>query len=441
MTNDKTGAKHEQATAVLGSVAQLLVRVSYYLGVRLPAEITLPGYDYPLPTIFSPTSSYQARDVPFPGTTPSHSSSTSPDASRFLEHQRPLPRPRPLFFDRPLPDLMKEDPHAYSWFVEGVSLLAYDVAWLCRTQGMHDDLVSFEEIAAMGRNLYRLLVDPAAERPAPAGGLVPTRGSSSSSAARNGNGGRTTTPIPPSPSPAAQARTTTPVQQQVSRGFGQLSHATAHHFLGAAAHADVLRNWEYQNPARIVDRLKATLLMQMQNAEWEVVEEREWDGMVVDGEMEMGMGMEEEEDEPVVVGVGGRRGKVAPSVQQEAVVRGDGKGKEVVGREWDAVGGGNGALGGLGSSKRRSMPGLGLLQQGGGAGGAVGGGGSSGAEGQSAPAAAMGTPPPPIKKGVNGWTRLKSRNGITTTTGGIETGAAAAAAAAKESRDGGPSES
>ncbi|OBT49727.1 hypothetical protein VE04_09554, partial [Pseudogymnoascus sp. 24MN13] len=121
----------------LGHVANLLVLVSRYLSVRLPAEITLPHADYPLPTIFSVASSYTDKPVPFPGTS---ASTPSPSASRLLTAHgrsrtpppldRNLPRPRPLFVKSPLPRLAKEDPGAYTTFVEATALLAYDVAWL-----------------------------------------------------------------------------------------------------------------------------------------------------------------------------------------------------------------------------------------------------------------------------------------------------------------------
>jgi hypothetical protein len=128
-------AKPEELTASLTQLAYLTARVSTYLAVRLPAEITLPHRGYPLPTIFNPQASYSSRDVPFPGTTPAQSSTNSPAASRILD-QRPLPRPRPLFVYSTLAKLAKDDPQAYSMFVEGVTFLAWDIAWLCKTQGM-----------------------------------------------------------------------------------------------------------------------------------------------------------------------------------------------------------------------------------------------------------------------------------------------------------------
>jgi hypothetical protein len=234
-------------------VAQLLVRVAAYLGVRLPAEITLPHSDYPQPTIFSPASSYQGKKVPFPGSTPVGSSTNSPEASRTLDPRVYLPKPRALFIDRPLSHLSAEDPPAYSSFIEGVSLLAYNVAWLCRTQGMKDNFKSWEDVGSMGRNLYRLLIlqeTYAPRRPEnPLDKDMSTVRSSSNMPLR-----------------------TTPV------GFGQLSHATSHSFMSMAENAQYLSGWTL-TPTKILDELKAYLLAEQQAQEWDVLSEKEWGDM------------------------------------------------------------------------------------------------------------------------------------------------------------------
>lgn len=55
-----TAADKDQVTASLTSISRLVCLVSYYFGVRLPAEICLPCPGQPLPTILSPATSYQA---------------------------------------------------------------------------------------------------------------------------------------------------------------------------------------------------------------------------------------------------------------------------------------------------------------------------------------------------------------------------------------------
>ncbi|KAF1944102.1 hypothetical protein EJ02DRAFT_399122 [Clathrospora elynae] len=248
---DLSDAPPDGLSASLAAVAQLIVRVAAYLGIRLPAEITLPHGDYPEPTIFSPASSYQGKKVPFPGSIPSHSSGTSPEASRTLGMRMHLPKPRTLFVDRPLAHLSAEDPPAYSSFIEGISLLAYNVAWLCRTQGMKDSFKRWDDVCPMGRNLYRLLVAQES--------YIPQRLENPLDKDMNTNLSRS-------------ALRKTPV------GFGQLSHATSHSFLGIAENAQYLSGWGL-SPTKIVDELKAFLLAEQQAQEWDVLNQKEWEDM------------------------------------------------------------------------------------------------------------------------------------------------------------------
>lgn len=247
-----TDAPPHELSASLAAVAQLLVRVAAYLGIRLPAEITLPHNDYPQPTIFSPASSYQGKKVPFPGSTPSHSSSNSPEASRTLDPRIHLPKPRTLFVDRPLAHLAAEDAPAYSAFIEGVSLLAYNVAWLCRTQGMKESFKQWEDVCPIGRNLFRLLisqetyVSPRAENP-----------------------------LDKDISISKSSRSTF---RRAPVGFGHLSHATSHSFLNMAENAQYISGWSV-SPTKILDELKAYLLAEQQAQEWDVVNQKEWEDM------------------------------------------------------------------------------------------------------------------------------------------------------------------
>ncbi|KAH6637925.1 UV radiation resistance protein and autophagy-related subunit 14-domain-containing protein [Boeremia exigua] len=249
---DMNDAPPDFLSASLAAVAQLLVRVAAYLGIRLPAEITLPHNGYPQPTIFSIASSYQGKKVPFPGTALSDSSSNSPEASRTLDPRVPLPKPRTLFIDRPLAHLSAEDPPAYSSFIEGVSLLAYNIAWLCRTQGMKDDFKGWEDVGPMGRNLYRLLIlqETYISR-RPENPLDKDMHAIKSSA-----------------SPIKRA----PV------GFGQLSHATSHSTLNMAENAQYLSGWSL-TPIKILDEMKAYLLAEQQAQEWDVLNQKEWEDM------------------------------------------------------------------------------------------------------------------------------------------------------------------
>ncbi|KAF2739263.1 hypothetical protein EJ04DRAFT_427156 [Polyplosphaeria fusca] len=239
-------AQPDNISASLGAVANLLVRVSAYLGIRLPAEITLPHVDYPLATIFQPASSYQGKRVPFPGSTPSHSSSNSPETSRTLESRAQLPKPRTLFVDRPVPHLQVEDPREYSLFIEGVALLAYNIAWLSRTQGRRDDFNTWEDVSPMGYNLWRLLIHQETRKP---------------QAFEN----HTT---------SSTAKTLT----KASVRFGEISHATSHSFMQAGSNAQYIAGWKL-SPTKITDELKAYLIAEQQAQEWDVVSQKEWEDM------------------------------------------------------------------------------------------------------------------------------------------------------------------
>lgn len=261
-------AHPSQVTTSLTNVARLLVLVAHYLALRLPAEITLPHHEYPLATIFTPSQSYSNRKVPFPGTTAVQSSTASPTASRTGD-VNPLPRPRPLFIEKKLPRLAREDPATYKFFVEGVSLLAWDVAWVCRTQGVPGGTESWEEICAIGRNLWQLLIAPL---PSP----TLLRVLSSRDVQRQKSGKEA--------SHQALSRTKSLPK------FGQFSHGTAHSFLGGAAGLELMRGWNFSKPTTVIDPLKKALLSEMNNAEWELLDEQEWD-----------QGQPSREDDAVVV--------------------------------------------------------------------------------------------------------------------------------------------
>ncbi|KAL1651389.1 hypothetical protein SLS58_000729 [Diplodia intermedia] len=249
---DLNPASPTQVTTSLTLLAGLVVRVANYLAVRLPAEITLPHKDYPLPTIFSPSSSYTHKDVPFPGTTPISSSSNSPTASRTFENQKPRPRPRPLYIDRKLPALANEDPTTYALFVEGVTFLAWDIAWLCRSQGQVNAFTEWEEICPMGKNMFKLLVDDAQA----------TLSALEQEAARK-----------------AEAKSGAPARSAGAPDvvMGYFSHGMSKGFLGSAEGTNYMKGWRFQTAMKAVDRVKGHLQAEMQGAEWEVLDEKEWE--------------------------------------------------------------------------------------------------------------------------------------------------------------------
>ncbi|KAF7510754.1 hypothetical protein GJ744_006120 [Endocarpon pusillum] len=253
---DINSAKANEITTSVNNTAHLVVLISFYLSLRLPAEITLPHRNYPLPTIFTPTNSYQGREVPFLGTTPTSSSANSPAGSRHTD-LRPLPRPRPLFIEPEnlkdkIPHIAKRDSTAFAFFLEGISLLAWDIAWLCRSQGMYAGTESWEDVCNMGRNLWNLLIAPP-QSPALLRVLP-------------GRDVRQQRTITPSAHLAAPYR---------SLRLGHFSHDSAHSF--PVNGADFLRGWKLTKYTMIVDPLKRALIGEMSNAEWEMLEQDEWD--------------------------------------------------------------------------------------------------------------------------------------------------------------------
>ena len=255
-------ASPAHVTTSTANLAHLVYLVSHYLTLRLPAEITLPHRDYPLPTIFSPGSSYTMRDVPFPGSTSSQSSNNSPSTSRTVD-SRPLPRPRPLHIEKKLSALATEDPLVYALFVEGMTLLAWDIAWLCKTQGLNVGDGTWEEVCSMGRNLWQLLVARSTVARPPI-----SWGASGQDVAVNRS-------VTSRRDPAIG--TDELKKPQYPATMGHYSHGTAHSFLATAEGMEYMRSWRLQSPLKVIEKVKAMLLSERTGAEWELLEGNEWE--------------------------------------------------------------------------------------------------------------------------------------------------------------------
>lgn len=257
---------HEIVSASFDNICRFIGICCHYLSVRLPAEIILPHSDFPHAAILPRDSSYRTSNVRYPGFGSSQSS--SPVASRILQ-RNDLSRPRLLQLDRPLPQLQKEDSKTALFFLEGVTFLAYDIAWLCRSQGM-DSINSFGDISAIGQNLHQLFTgrdSKSQNRPAL------NRNISSATAKTE----RSTT----------SARDTKP-------HLGMHSHDSAQHSL-VGHEGFALFNHEAWpvSITRLSDHIKSYLRQETARAEWHIVDDTEWD--------------EELEDErPVLIG-GARR--------------------------------------------------------------------------------------------------------------------------------------
>ncbi|KAL3494204.1 UV radiation resistance protein and autophagy-related subunit 14-domain-containing protein [Aspergillus germanicus] len=247
-------ADPEELSTSFSYIAHMVVLVSHYLSLRLPAEITLPHRNYPTPTIYAPSASYHARET---ASKPSNQSSSSGSTSRDADRHPPPHRPRPLCIKKKLSDVAKDDLRTYGFFIEGVALLAWNVSWLCRSQGLNLGSDSWEDVSDIGKNLWQLLVAP----PGNPSTLIRTLAGRDTQAKNK--------------APKDSPRTTLHRTKSFPM-LGHYSHGTAHSFLGASEGTDFTRNWRLPAPTKVTDRLKSTLMGEIASAEWEVVEENEW---------------------------------------------------------------------------------------------------------------------------------------------------------------------
>lgn len=120
----QSGHHYTQITTSLGHLSHLLVLISHYLGLKLPNEIILPS-----------------RDAPF-------------TLIRGVLNNRHMAT-RPLHLEFPLSQLSRENPSAHTKFIEGISMLSINIAWLCFSQGL--DVSDIDDACKPGWNMWRLL--------------------------------------------------------------------------------------------------------------------------------------------------------------------------------------------------------------------------------------------------------------------------------------------
>ncbi|CAK7272947.1 hypothetical protein SEPCBS119000_005393 [Sporothrix epigloea] len=264
----------EVVSTSLAHVAHILMLACHYLSIRLPAEITLPHRDYPQPTIFSLPSSFKHGNVPFPGTAGLQHNMNTPfptKSSALPANSRNLTltpsRARPLYLEKPLYVLAKDDRLGHTMFLEGIGLLAYNIAWACCSQGVPVK-ASYEDMFSIGRNLYNLLIgnrllNHAARRAFPTAAVMSpssmprgttgnTQNASSGNNSEEGSGADGRAPKPAS--------------------IGHFSHGTAHTYLSDKT----VQSFRIIEPSRLADRLKAKLSSDSTMPDWEVLEDDAW---------------------------------------------------------------------------------------------------------------------------------------------------------------------
>ncbi|KAL8734135.1 MAG: hypothetical protein Q9166_001620 [cf. Caloplaca sp. 2 TL-2023] len=255
-------SKNEPATVttVNSTLAHLVHLVSHYLSLQLPAEIILPHRDHPYPTILPPGCSYATSGAPSSKATPENSSSSSRSAVRGVQ----LQGPKPLSLKKKISILAKEDLQSYAALVEGTSLLAWNIAWLCKTQGIDVGAGSWGEVCDVGNNLWKLF---AAEQDEPES----ANSGQDRLTKQDVDFGRVRPKTLDSRPTQDKTVPTPPI------AFGQYSHGTVHSNLSSTLGSKVMRGWRLQDPAKVIERVKQMLLSDRTGAGWEMLEGKEWE--------------------------------------------------------------------------------------------------------------------------------------------------------------------
>ncbi|KAI5798839.1 UV radiation resistance protein and autophagy-related subunit 14-domain-containing protein [Geopyxis carbonaria] len=192
LLNDLNAQTFAITNTSIESLSRLLVLVSHYCGLKLPNEIILPGNGNPLTSIRGPLYNRHFAT-------------------------------RPLHVESAFSTLSRDNPTTYGKYIEGVSMLAMDIAWLCFSQGL--EVNNVDDACNIGQNMWRLLI------------------------AKDSTAMNTTT-------------------------FGRTSHATANGNLATALGQSIMGGFTLGYMA-IVDRIRCTLQAETIVADWDLVPEAE----------------------------------------------------------------------------------------------------------------------------------------------------------------------
>ncbi|KAK4565548.1 hypothetical protein LTR86_004165 [Recurvomyces mirabilis] len=257
---------HELISTGLDNVCRLLGNCCHYLSIRLPSEVILPFNKASHATILPEEISYKleapCNSEAATNKAPPPTTTKAPAESKFITKDAP----RPLHITKGLSRLFKENHFEYLRFTEGVILLAYNVAWLCTSQGL-STINTIDDVYNMGKNLHDLFLGD--DRP-----RLPLLRHIYSATTRTDNSRRG-----PSVSEAPRP--------------GAWSHGTAHHSLSSADAVRTIREWQAKLPpvSGLIENLQNILNHEIAGDEWDMVSVQE--------------GEEQPENDQIAVLVGG----------------------------------------------------------------------------------------------------------------------------------------
>ncbi|KAI4273620.1 MAG: hypothetical protein LQ337_004503 [Flavoplaca oasis] len=250
------------AASVITSLAHLVHLASHYLALRLPAEVILPHHDCPFPIILTPETSYLMTMTPNPRATLDTNSPKPPPANKDIVHANQRLVLKSVHTRKKLSTTAKEDPQTYAAIVDGMTFLAWNVAWLCKIQGFDVGANSWEEVCDVGKNLWQLF----------AAQSTVSHTETDTNERGMGQDGKLDT---------AHQLSQQSDNPKSSTLFGQYSHGTVHSNLVTASGSEILRGWRLQDPFRITTRVKQMLSSDRTGAGWELLEGKEWESQLI----------------------------------------------------------------------------------------------------------------------------------------------------------------
>lgn len=236
-------------SAVLSSVAHLTILTAFYLGIRLPAEILLPNSQHPYPMICTPNTSYRGEKA-----VDMWSAHSSPSASR--HDMKVSAKARPLFVasenrDERLYAYQKDHSQGFNLLVEGIALLAWDIAWLSRSQGFASGTNDWVGICNIGKNLHQLIVANT-QAPSMARLQEPTTLKRTISSQRER-------------------------RKELPGRLGQNSDIYAALTNIRTPRNELITDWAFLSWQAVATSLRKVLLTEIASAEWELLQDDEWD--------------------------------------------------------------------------------------------------------------------------------------------------------------------